>query len=388
MNRKNIGLLFTAGKHWMGGIIYIQNLIRSLDRLDETEKPNIILFYNKLSEPFLDQLEYPYIQFIELKSGNLQIGYLVSLITRKNYFAINLITSYKLDGLFPLEYYPAKLGKKSVNAVAWIPDLQHFYFPEYFSKLNWFTREMKIKHILKNATKLVLSSNTVYSQIKKEYAPKQDLEVHVLRFTSIINQNKLPNYNKVKEKYKLQEPYFIVSNQFWKHKDHSTIFKAIRLLKNKNIKCNVVFTGNMEDKRNSNYINNLKLELLKYDISDYTNFVGLIDRNEQLCIMKHSIAVIQPSLFEGWSTVIEDAKSLGVQIIASDFPVHLEQLDNGEKGFIFKSRSNEELSELLISFIKQEITPKPIFYNYEKFTLEYGKAFINMFNHNLPNKKQ
>ncbi|MFM6026689.1 MAG: glycosyltransferase, partial [Dolichospermum sp.] len=33
----------------------------------------------------------------------------------------------------------------------------------------------------------------------------------------------------------------------------------------------------------------------------------------------------QPSLFEGWSTVIEDAKSLGKNLIASDLDVHLEQ---------------------------------------------------------------
>jgi hypothetical protein len=34
--------------------------------------------------------------------------------------------------------------------------------------------------------------------------------------------------------------------------------------------------------------------------------------------MKNATAIMQPSLFEGWSTVIEDAKSLQVPVIASD----------------------------------------------------------------------
>ncbi len=39
-------------------------------------------------------------------------------------------------------------------------------------------------------------------------------------------------------------------------------------------------------------------------------FLGFIDRGEQLQLMKNSIAIVQPSLFEGWSTVVEDTKAM------------------------------------------------------------------------------
>ena len=37
---------------------------------------------------------------------------------------------------------------------------------------------------------------------------------------------------------------------------------------------------------------------------------------DQLRLMKESLGVIQPSLFEGWSTVIEDAKALNKKSIS------------------------------------------------------------------------
>ena len=41
--------------------------------------------------------------------------------------------------------------------------------------------------------------------------------------------------------------------------------------------------------------------------------------------MRQSVAVLQPSLFEGWSTTVEEAKSIGKTILLSDIPVHREQ---------------------------------------------------------------
>ena len=41
--------------------------------------------------------------------------------------------------------------------------------------------------------------------------------------------------------------------------------------------------------------------------------------------MRAAVAVINPSLFEGWSTTVEEAKSIGVPQLLSDLPVHREQ---------------------------------------------------------------
>jgi glycosyltransferase involved in cell wall biosynthesis len=66
--------------------------------------------------------------------------------------------------------------------------------------------------------------------------------------------------------------------------------------------------------------------VLAEGLSANIRFLGFIDRAEQLALMQAAQAIVQPSLFEGWSTVVEDAKALGKFLILSDLPVHREQL--------------------------------------------------------------
>ena len=49
------------------------------------------------------------------------------------------------------------------------------------------------------------------------------------------------------------------------------------------------------------------------DIKKYISILGFISRQDQLSLMRDAIAVIQPSLFEGWSTVVEDCKAIGAK---------------------------------------------------------------------------
>jgi len=43
--------------------------------------------------------------------------------------------------------------------------------------------------------------------------------------------------------------------------------------------------------------------------------------------------MLNPSLFEGWSTTVEEARSLGVRLVVSDLPVHREQLGSAADFF-------------------------------------------------------
>lgn len=55
--------------------------------------------------------------------------------------------------------------------------------------------------------------------------------------------------------------------------------------------------------------------------------------------------MIHPSLFEGWSTVVEDALCLGKKMILSDFPVHLGQDPPGSA--FFDRHSTQQLADLI-----------------------------------------
>ena len=62
--------------------------------------------------------------------------------------------------------------------------------------------------------------------------------------------------------------------------------------------------------------------------------------------MKGARFLIQPSLFEGWGTVLEDAKVLDKTVLLSDIPVHREQMN--EKCTLFEPHDADELARLIV----------------------------------------
>jgi glycosyltransferase involved in cell wall biosynthesis len=64
--------------------------------------------------------------------------------------------------------------------------------------------------------------------------------------------------------------------------------------------------------------------------------------------MRASSALLNPSLFEGWSTTVEEARALGVPLILSDLSVHREQA--GNDACFFDRSSAASLAEALATF--------------------------------------
>ena len=105
----------------------------------------------------------------------------------------------------------------------------------------------------------------------------------------------------------------------------------------------------------------------------------MIDSEELHCLMKNSYAVIQPSLFEGWNTTVEDCKALNKFIFLSDLPVHREQAN--ENVCFFNPRNEDDLVTKLIT-IKPEVIPC----DYSNNLREFGECFLELINY-MKNKK-
>ena len=102
--------------------------------------------------------------------------------------------------------------------------------------------------------------------------------------------------------------------------------------------------------------------------------------------MRKSIAVIQPSLFEGWSTIVEECRSIGKKIILSDLNVHKEQ--NFSESIFFKRNSYEDLSSKILSSYKKfepgpDLRTENLFaHQHEVLMKDFAKNFIYLSNLN------
>ena len=318
MLRVGIPILFNE-KHWMGGINYFRNLISafSLVKQDDIE---IILFCEKIDVFNTDNLK------------NVRQVIIPDLLSRKistrilnKLFGVNLplyraLKSERVDILSHCQ-----VNKRlPFKTLWWKPDFQEKYYPEFFTEKDILLRDLAVKTNAKDG-QLLFSSHDAYNDFLTFYGDIAQKPNHILQFVPEINicsnDNEFDQINDVKRKFNIQGEYFFLPNQFWKHKNHELVIKAV--LENKE-SLQVIATGALNDYRGSKHIDFIK-SLLKKDVDKKFKLLGMIDRQELNYLMKGSLAVINPSRFEGWSTTVEEAKYFGKRLILSDIPVHHEQ---------------------------------------------------------------
>jgi glycosyltransferase involved in cell wall biosynthesis len=344
--RLRLGIIFNFSPQWMGGIIYIINLVKTLNHLDDKDKPEIIVFYSPSLINFLDEFKYPYLTHVNWVFPSVIWGTLRSWVQLKNVFYDDLVNTYSLDALYPANNYPVK-SKTKAKVVAWFADLQHKHYPEFFSKSTILFRNARLFLILRNSKDLVVSSYAVKTDFERFYKIRGEIKIHVFHFASVNGDYEEIGFDELSRKYDLPERYFLVSNQFHKHKNHKVVLQALALLKKKGIIINLAITGKLPQAEASPYMAELYDIIEQGDLQDQIRLLGITPREDQIHIMKYSQAVIQPSLFEGWSTVIEDAISLNVPVIASGLSVNIEQL--GADGIFFDALDAGKLAEILSS---------------------------------------
>ena len=222
---------------------------------------------------------------------------------------------------------------------------------------------------------IVFSSNNALEDFNKFY-PENKNRKEVLKFVSVVDDSysKL-NISVLKKKFNLDKDYFIVPNQFWKHKNHTIIIEAAKVLKENKIEFLIVFTGKEFDYRNPNYTIDLKKHIAENGLDDNFRFLGFIDRGEQLQLMKNSIAIVQPSLFEGWSTVVEDTKAINHVILLSDIPLHREQIK--DNCVFFNPKDKIALADKLLYAMNNNLVTSN--FDVKKEQLHFAKKIISIF---------
>lgn len=367
--KKNILIKALGSDLWIGGLYYIRNIVYELLSNDYISTHYHIIIYTEKENEFI---------FSDFNGQCSILHYGIYFAKSRILDILFTVILNKIEYAFPFD---RKLDFIRAKAISWIPDFQHKHFPEYFSKEDCKKKDRMNSKIEKNGGLLVLSSYDALNDYNRYYF-KGKTHIEVVHFVSyiepIIKSLNPKIERKISDKFELSDMrYICIMNQFWQHKNHLVVLNAIKILIKKATYTNIkfVFTGKLDDYRNQEYISQVKKLFEDDEIEKHTVLLGFIDRMEQISIMKNAEFIIQPSLFEGWGTVVEDAKVLDKTILLSDIPVHREQMN--EKCILFDPHNPEELAALI-----QQECHKEHHDNIEKGiadmkkrALEYSKGF-------------
>ena len=379
---------------WIGGLTYYKNLLNAISSLPDRKIEPVIFTGHTSDIKILHELLH--IQIIKNHIFDLINLCTITRFIFKKIFHRDILFEYllKKNKISVYSHYlftgGIHVAPRNVPTIGWIPDFQHKYLPDLFSNEELIAREKSYHQICAESTLVIFSSNAAKKDAEIFY-PEYRKKYRVLHFvTGNINFEGLPDINVIKEKYQIRGPYFIVPNQFWVHKNHTVILESLKILKSQGHSIIVVTTGSTFDHRQPNYFGSIQNMILNYNLAENFIVLGIIPYEHLLQLMINSIGFINPSRFEGWSTSVEEAKTLDHKILLSDIPVHREQ--NPKNGHFFSPDDPRKLADLLLT-ISIEHNPETsslkklrIFedwnmqmiefaQNYEKIVLDAQKEF-------------
>ncbi len=365
--------------NYQGGINYLKNLFYAVKQL-ENPQIEIIAFVGKKDDyqakvygesvkvirtSALDR--YSFLWFVnKIFYKTVKYPIIIDLLMR--YYKMDVLShSYLTSGFF------------KAKIINWIPDFQILHYPQLWDKKDIQKWNALLSNLALYSDKIILSSNDALKDFIS-FIPTEQSKVKVLQFVSQPpTKSKSIGIEDLQKKYDFSISFFYVPNQFWTHQNHQVVFEACLLLKNRGIEITILCSGLMKDFRSTDnsYVDNLLNFIKNNNLETNIKTLGLIDYDDVLCLMDESLAVINPSLFEGWSSIVEESKSIGKRIVLSNIPVHIEQ--NPKNSFYFDPENALELSTILEKLWNSK---EEEFYSYDSTlnqrTIEFGEKYSNI----------
>jgi len=237
----------------------------------------------------------------------------------------------------------------AIPQVCWIPDFQHLNHPEFFSDEELTRRDAAFARIFSDSARIVVSNQCGYEDAVRHFPTARD-RVVVLPFVMFLGEDwRKPDAHAAARRLGFPRKFVLFPAQFWKHKNHACLFEAVRQVRERP-GCEdfvLVCTGHPHDTRAPDHAPKLRNFIREHRLEDAIHILGLIPREDQVQLMRAAAAIAQPSFFEGWSALVEESRSLGNIILASDIPMHREQAYEGMH--LFDPNSPESLADLCAS---------------------------------------
>ncbi|MCM1103069.1 MAG: glycosyltransferase [Clostridium sp.] len=373
MRTRTVALLGDGLYTWDGGVDYLSNIAGILEYVDRNREDYRIRLYLvlpmeypvvRLARKFLSKGErddiarFSYIiEVFRSACQEVQVVYYRKHVKKlhddKGKSLQKTLTKIGADICFPIlrDYYP----ELRTPWIGYIADFQEKYLPELFDEQTRSYREKNSICQTRNTQYFIATSESVKKDLEEFYPG--EYQVFAQPFAPMAADSFFDTSGVALAKYALPEVYFLISNQFWSHKDHRTAFRALKRLHEQGYgEVHIVCTGKMDDDfRNASYCDELRKSVREMGLEDSIHFLGYIPKLDQIEIMKRSVCLLQPSLFEGdpGGCSAYNAASLLIPVIMSDIRVNREA--EGVDGItLFEAENPDSLAECMKNALKEK----------------------------------
>lgn len=334
-----------------GGHIFQINIIESL--MEAKFNHEIYFYYESETNLFQNTHNIKFINMKLEKSLKLKRKFMRKKKREQQTFLDALVQRDKIDLVYYLTPACPKVNSPYVYTVWDLAHREMSFFPEV-STTGWTfeDRENIYTSMIPKSSYAVIGNNEGRRQICQYYGMNEDR----VKIIPMITPNDV--YQNIEDqsiitKNNLQPGKFLFyPAQYWPHKNHIRILKALKLLKEENYDYKVVFTG--ANVGNEKYLREKTKELgLENDVL----FLGFVARAQIMSLYKNAFALVYPSFFGPDNIPPLEAMALQCPVVASGIVGMREQLKNAALFFNPTSENDMiiQIKKLEDAQIKQDL---------------------------------
>lgn len=244
------------------------------------------------------------------------------------------IKKEKIDLLFATEQLMF-IPNLNVKIITPVHDLMHRYestFPEVRS--DYRKRELLFRCQAKYADYILVDSKLGREQFKESYFKQGEKTPHIISLPFVVPTHIAES----REEYiETPDKYVFYPAQFWKHKNHINLVKAIKILKESIDDIHLILVGSEQ---------NCCREIIKYisenKLENNITILGFVSNENITYLYRHAVGLIMPSYFGPTNIPPLEAMALGCPVAVSDKYAMPEQV--GKAGLLFNPDSPEEIA--------------------------------------------
>lgn len=342
-----VAFTLIGGGTGTGAYNYLSNLLRVLSAHEGARITPVLFLGTDVGEdeaaPFETVVGVEIFRSSVLNRARKTTSLAASLLCGVDTALRNLFRAHRIDVVFEsAQFFGWRLG---LPVVAWIPDFQHRHLRHMFTRKGYWKRELGFQAEIAAGRTIMLSSEDARRDCERFY-PRTVGRTRAVRFAVPPgNPPTLAAARAVADRYGLPEHFLFMPNQLSKHKNHLLVLDALALLRERGHKIVVVSSGKQLDERHPEHFAAVQARRQALGLQDHMRLLGMIPYPDLAALMRCSVAVLNPSLFEGWSTPVEEARALGVPLVLSDLDVHREQAASAAT--YFERHSAASLADVL-----------------------------------------
>lgn len=247
------------------------------------------------------------------------------------------IRKEKIDILFSVQQ-GVFIPNFNVNIISPVHDLMHRYEPDFPEVKHGFEfREIYMKSMARYARCILVDSKLGKKQFEESYLKPYVKKPIVVSLPFVAPEHVCQE----KEEYvETPDKYVFYPAQFWKHKNHMNLIKAIELLKGSIEDIHLVLAGSEK-----NCYRIVKRYIKEHQMEECITILGFVSNENITYLYKHAVGLVMPSYFGPTNIPPLEAMALGCPVAVSNKYAMPEQV--GSAGLLFNPDSPKEIAECI-----------------------------------------